>query len=210
MESRPVQTTVLSLDGDALARPDERRGDERFLTLYRVGSLAIGERRELCLIKNVSAGGMRIRAYSDLAQGLAVAIELKSGQPVSGQVSWVDGQDAGVSFDQPIDVVDLLSHGADGPRPRMPRIALEATVIVREGAELWRLALCDISQGGLKLRCEQPLQAGTLVVVTLPGLPPAEGRVCWAGEGCIGIAFNRPLPLDLLVGWIRQRQARAG
>ena len=52
-------------------RPRPRNGadGDRVMTLYRVGSLAIGERRELCLIKNICAGGMMVRAYCAIAEG---------------------------------------------------------------------------------------------------------------------------------------------
>ena len=43
--------------------PGDRREADRHLTLYRVGSIVVDDRRELCLIKHISAGGMMIRCY---------------------------------------------------------------------------------------------------------------------------------------------------
>ena len=81
MEEQPVETTLYSLS-EAPPEPRERRDGDRHLTLFRVGSITIGDRRELCLIKNISAGGMMIRAYCPIAEGTALSVELKSGQPV--------------------------------------------------------------------------------------------------------------------------------
>ena len=86
MEEQPVETTLYSLSA-AAPSPANRRKEERHLTLYRVGSIIIGGRRELCLIKNISAGGMMIRAYCDVACDVRVSVELKSGHPVEGAVS---------------------------------------------------------------------------------------------------------------------------
>ena len=66
-----------------LARPSDRRDGERLMTLYRVGSLSIDDRRELCLIKNISAGGMMVRAYCVIPQGTRLTVEFKCGQPIS-------------------------------------------------------------------------------------------------------------------------------
>ena len=157
MTQGPVETTLISLNDAPPSMPAERREGERFLTLFRVGSLHVGERRELCLIKNVSAGGMRIRAYATIDPGTVVSIELKCGQPVGGQVTWYRDGDAGIEFDSPIDVVDLLSAGADGPRPRMPRVQVDAAIMLREGANLSRVMLCDLSQGDLSVFVTRPM-----------------------------------------------------
>ena len=94
MEQLPIETTVYSMS----AKPPEkreRRSDERLITLFRVGSLIVGGRRELCLVKNISAGGALIRSYSDLRAEEALQIELREGQPVAGKITWVRGNEAG-------------------------------------------------------------------------------------------------------------------
>ena len=68
VEEQPVETTLYSLS-DRTPDPVERRDGERYLTLFRVGTVMIEDRRELCLIKNISAGGMMIRPYCKLEPG---------------------------------------------------------------------------------------------------------------------------------------------
>ena len=211
MTQQAVETTIYSLSDTPPADPEERRDGERHVTLYRVGSILIDGRRELCLIKNISAGGMRIRAYSSIAVGTRMSIELKCGVPIDGQASWINGSDAGISFDTAIDVLDVLSTSLEGPRPRMPRIEADCMVILRDGANHLRLRACDISQGGMKLRSTSRLPAGTEVVAMIPGFAPIPGRVCWSDSEHLGFSFNSPIPLRQLVEWIRARheQARA-
>lgn len=183
------------------------------MTLYRVGSIRVKDRRELCLIKNISSGGMMVRVYSSLAEGAELSIELKSGQPIAGQVSWVRDLHAGISFVQPIDVIELLSATMKGPKPRMPRIEVETFATLRNGANLLRARACDISQGGIKFECEALLSIGTEVVVTLPCLPPQPAVVRWHEGHFTGVTFNRLLPLGELVTWLqaqRELQRAAG
>jgi hypothetical protein len=114
VDEQPVETTVYSLS-DAPPSPGDRRETDRHLTLYRVGSIIIDDGRELCLIKNISAGGMMIRCYCAIPVGTPLSIELKCGQPVTGKASWVRDQNVGVTFDAPVDVIDILSAAAGGP-----------------------------------------------------------------------------------------------
>ena len=207
MGKRPVETTLYSLSRNPPAQQADRRDGERHMTLFRVGALIACERRELCLIKNISAGGLMLRRYCPLVVGQRVAVELKTGQPIGGKVSWVDDSQAGVVFDQPIDVLAILVTDDEGPRPRMPRIETQAAVYVREGAQTWRFTCCDISQGGVKLVAPVPLTAGSDVVVTPTGMPPQPGVVRWHGDGQAGIAFNRPLALSDLVNWLQAQRA---
>lgn len=210
VQVQPVETTLYSLSDapPAPAADADRREAERHMTLYRVGSILVEERRELCLIKNISAGGMMIRLYCSIAQDTPVIVELKSGQPISGKIGWTRDHHAGIAFDQPIDVIDILSSTMDGPRPRMPRIETNCPATLRDGANTLRVRTCDISQGGMKVECTTILPQGADVIVSLPGLPPQPGIACWTDGGFVGITFNRLLPLSELVEWLKvQRES---
>lgn len=215
VEIQPVETTLYSLSDTppAPSGDGDRRDGERVMTLYRVGSILVENRRELCLIKNISAGGMMIRLYCSIADGTPVTIELKSGQPINGKISWTREQNAGIAFDTTIDVIDILSTTMDGPRPRMPRIETNCHATLRDGSDVLRVQACDISQGGVKIRCETVVAQGADVIITLPGLEPQPGIACWIDNGFVGVTFNRLLPLGELVAWLheqRETQRAAG
>lgn len=69
-----------------------------------------------------------------------------------------------------------------------------------------RVRVCDISQGGVKVACQTILPQGADVIVSLPGLEPQPGLVCWVDEGFIGVTFNRLLPLGELVAWLHEQR----
>lgn len=207
MDELPVETTLFSLS-DEPPQPDfERRDGERHLTLFRVGTMIVNGQRELCLIKNISAGGMMLRAYCALQIGQPLSIELKHGHPLAGKVTWVRDQQLGLAFDEPVDVLAFLAPADDGTRPRMPRIETNVYVSVREGSTTYRMRACDISQGGIKVESRITLLSGTDVVVSLPGLAPQAGVVRWTHEGFTGITFNRLLALPILVDWLRDQRS---
>jgi hypothetical protein len=207
LDEEPVETTLYSLAPVPPSAP-ERRADERHMSLLRVGTLLIADRRELCLIRNVSVGGMLIRAYSPIEPESRLSVELKQGEPVHGTALWARDDLVGVSFDEPIDIVSLITASSDSPRPRMPRLEVHCTAWVRDGAIVHRTRAVNISQGGVRVETAKGLTVGSQVTVTLPGLAPEQGVVRWSDpEGC-GITFNRVLALSQLVGWAGEQQGR--
>jgi PilZ domain len=207
LDELPVETTVFSLN-DSPPAVRERRSGERHLSLLRVGALMVDGRRELCLIKNISAGGMSIRAYCAIPEGAEITIELKHGVPIRGRVRWIKDDQVGVTFDQPIDILELLSASADGPRPRMPRIEVDCLAWVREGATVHRTRAVNISQGGMKVEAQAQISLRANVTVTLHGLAPQPGVVRWHDSGAYGITFDRVIALPQLVAWLQDQRER--
>lgn len=206
-----VEETTFSFSEEA-PKPPERRREPRHLTILRVGSLIIDGQRELCLIRNISAGGVMAHAYSPLAEGQRVEVEFKSDQRIPGSVYWAREANIGIGFDEPIDVEEMLAnHSRSGGdwRPRMPRIEVDRLAMLRVGARTYGVSTCDISQGGVKLMIDQPLQAGAAVVLSLDDFRPVPGVVRWYHEGMAGIAFNEVIPFRELMEWLRGRQQRS-
>lgn len=207
MDQQRVETTTFSLKDTPPAPPD-RRSSERYLSLLRVGSVTLPDRRELCLVRNISSGGMMIRAYSDIDAGSHLSIELKQGEPIPGIVRWVEDGLTGVTFDEPIDVLDFLSLNFGAQRQRIPRIELDCNGWVSAGGDIQPVRVLNISPGGICVEAPRILVPDTDVVVTLIGLTPAAAVVKWAKDDTYGIGFNRKLPLPELVAWLRGQQEK--
>src|SRR5687768_12225355 len=110
--------------------------EERVVSLYRVGALTVDGSRELCVVRNVSSGGLMLNSYSYIDTGTRIAVEFKQGESVEGMVAWSNSNNVGIRFDEPIDVAAILATTVrDGRRPRMPRIDIESRITVRDGAE---------------------------------------------------------------------------
>ena len=206
------QETIFSFSEKAPPPPEERRRDPRHLTILRVGALITNSGRELCLIRNISAGGVMAHVYSRQVEGETVSIELKSNQRIEGTVAWVRGSNVGIQFHVPVDVGGMLSSGAsdeNGWRPRLPRVEVDRLATLRVGARLYGVNTRDISQGGVKIETDQPLELAAEVVLTLDRFRPVHGVVRWCDEGLAGIMFNQLIPFAELMAWLRPGEGPA-
>jgi hypothetical protein len=185
-----------------LRRPRERRQDVRYTKLLRVGLVQTRSGKELCLVRNISAGGLMARVYAPKAVGTQATVELKSGCSVNGTVVWTQDPDIGIEFDERVDVEAVLNGYLDlNQRPRLPRLEVDRPVTLRIGSRLCRAVARDISQGGIKADLPIECPRGE-IVVSLPGLYPIRGAVRWSQGHQAGIAFNELLPLPTLMGWL--------
>ena len=202
-----VEETSFSFSAEPPPPPERRRG-RRHITILRVGTIHLDGRRELCLIRNISAGGLMAHVYSELRVGQRVAAELKSNQRIEGAVSWIEGANVGISFDQQIDVEALLNSQTEldnGWRPRLPRVEVDCLATLRVGARLFGVSTRDIGQGGVKVETDEPFEPDQEVVLTLDGFRPLHGTVRWYKDGLCGIGFNQVVPFRELMNWLKAK-----
>lgn len=186
----------------------ERREDARHIAVMRVAKLHTAHGEELCLVRNISEGGLKARVWSDLGVGASLTAEFKSGHHVPGEVVWQQDDHIGMRFREDGNVALILGGDEDpapGFQPRAPRIQLEVPARIRIGARYYRVMLRDISQGGVKIRpasADGWVEGEPAVTLALAGLAPIEGILRWHHPEIAGIAFNNPIPLDTLARWI--------
>lgn len=207
LDDRAVETGFSF--SSAVPVPPERRGGERHLKILRVGTLVVEGRRELCLIRNISAGGLMAHVYSPLIPGQKLTVELKTNLLVAGRVVWVREGNAGIQFDAAMDVAEMLANPAvmdNGWRPRTPRVEVDRMATLRSGAHTNWVHARDLSQSGVKLETDQAPACGDEVVVTLEGFRPLHGVVRWSDGGHCGIAFNQLIPFGELIDWLKQNR----
>ena len=191
----------------------ERRRGTRVMTILRVGVLIRPQGRELCLVRNISAGGLMAHVYSSHLSGEQIAVELGLNQQIAGRTMWVDEANIGIEFDAPIDVEEMLVSNPlleNGWRQRMPRVEVDRLATVRVGARLYGVNTCDISQGGVKVETDEALTAGDEVVICMEKFRPLPGQVRWSRDGLAGIAFNEVIPFHELMRWLRPDLGEAG
>lgn len=195
-------------EGEAVADPD-RRQESRQATLHLVAKLHTPKGETLCLVRNISPGGLTAHVYSTLDIGSAVVFEFASGALIGASVVWQRDSVAGAQFVDRVDIATvfgLRDLSPPSPGPRAPRIALDLPATIRVGARHRAVTLNNISQGGAKIHSTELLEPGLKLTLLVNGLAPLTGRVRWNRDGFAGVAFYTPVPFDLLAQWIPMAQ----
>ena len=186
----------------------DRRADFRLMTTLRVGKITVNGEQELCLIRNISHGGLMLRVFADHQVGDDVTVELKSDCVVSGKIAWTRDESVGVTFAEPVDALEILRNdrGPDGRLARAPRLDLHSRARLRIGDGDWPVELRDLSQGGAKIRVHETLAVGDEAVLVINGLKPVNAIVRWQVGDHAGLAFIGTIPLADLVSWMNARR----
>lgn len=202
-----TEFTTISLSGGAPSAPDRREG-QRYMTVLQAGKIVTDHVQELCLIRNISAGGMMAEIFVPLEQGETVAIEFKAGAMARGLVRWVENGRTGIEFIEPIDVHKVLAPNGNRLSPRSPRLNIDGMAEIEIGDDCHMLQVFDISQGGLKVARSRKFEIGLDVMISIEGLPVRSGVVRWIEGNYAGIGFNRVMPLDQVAYWAAQQRPR--
>jgi hypothetical protein len=200
------ESTTVSLS-TGVPRPAERRNEDRFSAMLRVGKLTDSSGGEqLIKVKNLSAGGVMAIVTRPPAVGEQVNIELSS-ERIPASVVWIRDDMAGFRFEQNIDLGELLAgrKPRHGFRPRPPRLDIACKASVRVGKTYYTVDVHDISLGGIKVEPIEEYCVGKMVVVAVESLRPIKGEVRWYSDRRAGIVFERALDFDELSEWIGKR-----
>ena len=196
-------------EGDTVADQD-RRQESRQPIAHLVAKLRTISGESLCLVRNISPGGLTAHVYSSLDIGGAATFEFTSGAVVRASIVWQRDSVAGAQFADRVDIAavfGLRDLSPPAPETRSPRIELDIPATIRLGATHRAITLNNISQGGAKIYCADLLEPGLKVTLLVNGLAPLTGRVRWNRDGFAGVAFYTPVPFDLLAQWLPMAQA---
>lgn len=199
MTSAPAQSYPLE------SELSDRRDGPRHISVLRVGRALWDGRDQLCVVRNLSEGGLMFECLHPPAIGQRVAVELRSDKQMTGIVRWARDGNAGVEFDQRVNVEMILREERSSllrVRPRAPRFTRRGAVKLITGVETVMGDIVDIAIGGLSCRPEQPLRNGEPLVVALDGIGAFNAELRWQKGDVAGIRFEKPLPWRAFQLWL--------
>jgi uncharacterized protein YjhX (UPF0386 family) len=185
----------------------DRRDGQRHISVLRVGRALWDGKDQLCVVRNLSMGGLMFECLHMPAIGQRIAIELRSDKEMTGIVRWVRDGHVGIEFDQRVNVEMILKEERNSllrVRPRAPRFARRGQVRLICGGETVMGDIVDISIGGLSCRTDQPLKRGEPIVASIDGIGATNAEVRWEKGDVVGIRFEKPLPWKPFQLWLDQ------
>ena len=183
---------------------EEMRGAQRFTLLIRTAKLVCESGEYLCIIRDVSETGVRLKLFHALPADRRMALELANGEVYFIETVWERGGHAGFRFSAPIDVHGFIAEVSPFPR-RQLRLRVDFPAVIAADGEAEGARLIDLSQNGARIDCERHLAVGQRVKLEAEGFPPVIARVAWRSTPEYGLAFEEVFTLKALAVLIAGR-----
>jgi hypothetical protein len=198
--------------GDRLPWPDDdvaRLGKPDYEPAALIG--AAGKRA--CAIQKISQSGATVSGDALGAANDRATLELANGQRCAGKVEWARGREAGLAFDEPLDIVALINRNLVAQpvdRRTMPRIELRTAAHLKWGEHFEPAMTRNISARGMQVEGRHLPPVGTYVALFVEGLtlPPCD--VVWRRDGLAGLEFFEELSWASIVPWVKGQSRGAG
>lgn len=181
----------------ALPQGAEMRAAPRFSLMIRAAKL-VGTRGEyLCVVRDVSATGTRLRLFHEAPQEAHLFLELGSGDRFAVERVWERDSHAGFRFAAPIDVEAFIEEPRSHQRKGL-RLKIERPGLVHASGLAAPAMMRDISQQGARIDTGMFLAVEELLRLEVDGLPPRVAKVRWRREQSYGLIFEETFRLDEL------------
>lgn len=181
----------------AIEPQQEQRQARRSSLMMRTAKLVCQSGEYVCVVRDVSSGGVRLHFYHPVPAEGRVFLVLANGLTYPVERVWEREGAAGYRFVSEVDLPAFISEPGRYPH-RGIRLALERPALVTTGGIDSRAMLADISTRGARVVGGSRYAAGSLVRLEVEGLPVRFGHVCWRNDHDHGIIFQEAIPLDRL------------
>lgn len=179
------------------ASVEELRDAPRFSLIIRSAKLVCESGEYLCVVRDISATGCRLRLFHEAPPDKHLFLELSNGERHAIERVWVADGHAGFRIAQPIDVNDFVVEPS--PFPKRPlRLRLELPARVVAGALISPATLHDLSQRGGRIETISHLAMDQQVRLEVDGLRAVYAKVRWRHKNAYGLVFDNTFRLDEL------------
>lgn len=178
--------------------PGESRTGPRVSLLMRAAKLISPSAEFLCILRDVSAKGMKARLFHRLPEERPLKLELGNGHRFGVEPVWEKDGHAGFRFvEDHADISELVRETAPYPR-RSLRLKLQRDVVVHEGSHRHAARLRDISLLGVLIETAATLPLRKEVTINHDLITLGTARVRWRRGRLHGLVLQRSLTMEQL------------
>lgn len=191
------------------SRVERRASEDRYVSIFRAAKLSRGGVEELCVLRNISAGGAMLAHNAGLQVGEQISLDLRLDDHLDASVVWVKDDRCGLKFAAPADLPRILAGHTGGTKPRPPRLRVSVDIALMADKTEYRGQLRDISQAGACIAVDdRTVPRLPEFRVGLRGMGDYRAIVCWRRSGFVGVNFASTLPMWPLNDWVRAQAPR--
>lgn len=176
----------------------ELRSAPRYALLIRTAKIIADGREFLCIIRDASATGLKIRLFSDLPKARELAVEMVTGDRYPVELVWQADDYAGLRFPQEIEVERLLDESRGAYPKRQIRLQIVLGGMLHSGGEAVPVTFRNLSQQGACVESEKWLLMNELVRIETGITEPLYAKVRWRSHPRYGMIFEHTFRLEEL------------
>lgn len=177
---------------------DDDRATQRIALMLRAAKLIADDREFLCILRDASPRGVRLRLFHPLPPHNELALELGNGERLRIEQVCHNGNHARFRFAGETDVLRLIDDSAAAHPKRQLRLRIGLAALVHSGGIATPMTFRDISQQGACIESTRLLMLNELIRIEAPALPPIYAKVRWRRQPLYGLVFEHPFKLDEL------------
>ncbi len=190
-----MNDTATNADSASPRSFEDMRGAQRFTLLIRTAKLVCESGEFLCIIRDVSETGLRLRLFHALPADARMALELANGEHYFIERVWERDSHAGFRFAAPIEVQAFIAEVSPYPR-RQLRLRLQFPAVLTAAAQASVATVRDLSPQGARIETERFLALGQPLRLEGDGFPAIMAKVCWRSGSDYGLAFEQVFTLE--------------
>ncbi|MDE8652269.1 PilZ domain-containing protein [Novosphingobium album (ex Liu et al. 2023)] len=173
----------------------DHRGAGRTVLLLRSAKLLTPAGQFLCLLRDVSAAGVRLRFLHAMPEfDNRVTLQTASQDQYALELVWQSQVEAGYRFSRPIDLEAFITERT--PFEHRPiRVVVSSAVVLTIGETRIPARLRDVSREGARLDIESKLALGQRLKIVGRDWPETDATVCWRLHPEHGVSFQRSVEL---------------
>lgn len=179
---------------------EELREAPRFSLIIRSAKLVSESGEYLCVVRDISATGARLRMFHEPPPERHVFLELSNGDRHVMERVWVADGHAGFRIAQPIDVNAFLVEPS--PFPKRPiRLRIQRPAVLTVAGTRHSATLIDLSQKGARITADCHLAVSQQITLDIPEIGAIPAKVRWRGKNGYGLVLEQTFRLDELASF---------
>ena len=167
------------------------RHKNRFALLIRSAKLKCDLGEFLCIVRDVSEGGVKLRLFHPLPPRDSYELELSSRHTFDIEPVWAKQDLAGFRFAQPVDIPNFIGEQSAFPK-RALRLNLDTPATVRVDGSAFPATIRDLSREGIGIETQLALALEQKVTIEAANFTTRIGTVRWRKSPAYGVALQKP------------------
>jgi hypothetical protein len=187
---------------------EDSRTAPRFALLIRSAKLLCRYGEFLCVIRDISETGVKLRLFHPLPANEPLRLEFSTGDSIPITQVWSTGNEAGFEFTAPIDIHHIIAEASPYPK-RALRLRLRHPATINFNGASYEATISDLSRQGACIETRQPLALEQKLTLDMSMVPSLAASVRWRNSSCYGLALQHIFSFEELARTIARMQLPA-